>query len=309
MPPKQPSLDRMVYDRQAGSFWTAFATEASLFHAQTPFQRAEIHVNPDFGRLLFLDGELQSASGDEFIYHEALVHPALVAHPEPRRVVVLGGAEGATVREVLCHKTVQRAVMIDLDREVVEASKKHLPEFSAGAFSDPRCEVVIGDARAWLEQTRETFDVIVSDLTEPGPGSPSAGLFSREFFRLVQNRLAKGGVLSLQASRANPGCLDMHARIRETLGSVFRTVRTLVCFIPSYACHWAMAVASDVHDPAALGVDEVDRILLGRGVEGRRYYDGLTHRRLFALPLYVRRALAEPASILRDAAATRASKQ
>lgn len=271
--------------------WTAYATEKTLLSTSTPFQKAEIHVHPEFGKMLFLDGELQSTSGDEFIYHETIVHPAMIAHPSPRRVAILGGGEGATAREILRHPSVERVVMIDIDRAVVDFSRRHLPEYSDGSFSDPRFETVIGDAYAWMESSKEQFDVIVSDLTEPAADGPSSGLFSQEFFRILQSRLGTNGILSMQASHGNLGRLEAHLGIRESLQAVFPKCRTLLCHIPSFGCHWCFAVASMSLDPAELSAKDVDERLRQREISNLRYYDGTTHRRLVSLPLYLRQAL------------------
>jgi spermidine synthase len=127
--------------------------ETILFSKQTQFQRMEIIETKSYGRCLILDGKMQSSQADEFIYHEALVHPAMLSHPEPKRVFVVGGGEGATVREILRHKSVERVLMVDIDEDVVEGSKQYLPEWSQGAFDDPRVELRYMDARKYLEET------------------------------------------------------------------------------------------------------------------------------------------------------------
>lgn len=292
MPHSLPRSRSLIYEAMSEHVWTAYATEKTLLSTSTPFQKAEIHLHSEFGKMLFLDGELQSASRDEFIYHETIVHPAMVAHPFPKRVAILGGGEGATAREVLRHPSVERAVMIDIDRAVVDFSRRHLPEYSAGSFSDPRLETVIGDAYAWMQATRETFDVIVSDLTEPAQDGPSHGLFSVEFFRLLQSRLSHDGVLSMQASHGNLGRLDSHLAIRKNLQAVFDNCQTMLCHIPSFGCHWCFTVASTRLDPASMTAQHVDERLQRRGLGELRYYDGTTHRRLFSLPRYLRQALA-----------------
>ncbi len=299
MPPKPSPKVPLVFDRQCDSVWTAFAADKCLFRSHTPFQEAEIYHNQDFGKLLFLDGELQSASADEFIYHETLVHPAMLLHPHPRKVVILGGGEGGTVREVLRHNSVEKVWMIDLDGAVVDAARRFLPEFAEGAFTDPRCELVIQDAKIWLQEHSGPFDVIISDLTEPTPGSPSESLFSIEFFQMTTTRLNRNGVLALQASQANYGFLDLHHKIHWTLRRGLSTVRSMVAFIPSYGCHWGFAIAtSNGGDPLTMTSDHVDELLDQRHVEGLKYYDGTTHRRLFSLPLYMRRTLQDEAPII-----------
>src|SRR5512143_3315925 len=131
------------------------------YASQTKYQRMEIMDSGSYGRCLVLDGKMQSSITDEFIYHEALVHPAMLCHPEPKRVFIVGGGEGATLREVLRHKSVEYCLMVDIDEEVVKVSAELLPEYSQGAFTDKRTELAFLDARRYLEEYDEKFDVIV----------------------------------------------------------------------------------------------------------------------------------------------------
>ena len=154
----------------------------TIVSAQTKFQQVEIMETASYGKCLVLDGRIQSSQADEFIYHEALVHPGLLAHPRPQRGMVIGGGEGATVREILRHKTITDCLMVDIDGEVVEECKKHLPEMHQGAFEDKRTELRHEDARAYLERTSETFDFISIDLVEPLEEGPACMLFTKEFY-------------------------------------------------------------------------------------------------------------------------------
>lgn len=285
---ERPKVDSWIYERQSATVLSAIGTTRTLYQGRSRYQSIEIHENPEFGKLLFLDQELQSATRDEFIYHEALVHPALLAHPAPRRVAILGGGEGATLREVLRHPSVEWAAMIDIDGEVVEVCRRELPEYADGAFEDPRSRLVIGDAKAWLAACDEPLDVIVSDLTEPKSTDLSTSLFSTGFFATVRSRLGAEGVFSLQASMSDLVNLSRHRAIRSNLNRVFRRVRSLSCHVPSFRCLWGFAVASDSLDPGQLTPAQVDARLAERRITGLRFYDGETHRRLFSLPRYIR---------------------
>src|SRR6202451_3319175 len=139
------------------------AIEELYYAGRTPFQSVAVLRTATFGKMLVLDGDTQSSQADEKIYHESLVHPALAAGAGRREVLILGGGEGATLREVLRHPGVARCTMVDIDGEVVELSKTYLPEWSDGAFGDPRANLIIGDALAYIKQ-RGTFDAIISDL-------------------------------------------------------------------------------------------------------------------------------------------------
>lgn len=272
-----------------------YQVEAVLFSGRTRFQQVDLLRTVAFGRALFLDGDPQSAEFDEHIYHEALVHPALVCHPRPRSVLIAGGGEGATLREVLRHRDVERVVMVDIDAELVELCRRELSSMHQGAFDDPRAELRCQDAFAYLRETGERFDAVILDLTAPIQPGPSRALFGVEFYETARARLAPGGVLSLQAQSASPNNLDWHLRILRTLASLFPTVRPCQVYLPFFGEPWGFAVASDGLDPLALGPAEVDRELAARLRSPLRFYDGQTHRALFSLPLPLRRALKETA--------------
>ncbi|MEM0318067.1 MAG: methyltransferase domain-containing protein, partial [Candidatus Nezhaarchaeales archaeon] len=160
-----------------------------MYSGRTKFQQVDIVETYSFGKCLFLDGKLQSCEYDEHVYHEALVHPAMMTHPDPKRVLIVGGGEGATAREVLRYPTVEKVVMVDIDGELVDLCRRYMPEWSQGAFEDPRLELVIADGRKYIEETGESFDVVILDLTDPLPGTPSVYLYTREFYELVKGRL------------------------------------------------------------------------------------------------------------------------
>ncbi len=267
--------------------------DEEIYRGSTAYQQVALVRNRLYGTFLLLDGDFQSATRDEFLYHETIVHPAMVAHPEPRRVAILGGGEGATLREVLRHPSVQEAFLVDLDRELVEICRRHAPEYAAGAFDDPRTRLVFGDALAFLEESSQAFDVILSDLTDPHPDSPSQSLFGANFFRLVRSRLASPGILALQASRGDLLHLQGHRTIRRALQQAFPRVTTMMASIPSFHATWAFATASETLDPRDLSAAEVDRRLAFRGLSGLRHYDGLAHTGLLGLSKAVRRFLEE----------------
>ena len=166
------------------------AIENVFFSGRSDFQQVAVISTPVFGKMLILDGDTQSSQGDEKIYHETLVHPALAGSADRSEVLILGGGEGATLREVLRHPGVARCTMVDIDGLVVDLSKKYLPEWADGAFDEPRANVIIGDALAYMREHDERYGVIISDLTEPLEDSPSNFLFNEEVFKLIKSRLA-----------------------------------------------------------------------------------------------------------------------
>ena len=171
------------------------AVRERVFSGKTRFQEVEVLDTIDFGRCLILDGKTQSSEADEFVYHEALVHPAMVAHPNPESVFIAGGGEGATLREVLAHNSVKSAVMVDLDGEVVEICRRFLPNHHRGAFDDPRVQLHFADARQYLENTEDTYDVIIVDLPDPQEAGPASFLYTQSFYSLLRRRLNPEGVV------------------------------------------------------------------------------------------------------------------
>ena len=274
--------------------------ERVLHTRQTRFQKLEIADTVSYGRALFLDDKIQSAELDEFVYHEALVHPALVLHPEPRSVLVVGGGEGATLREVLRHRTVERAVMVDIDDQAVDACREYLTSWHQGAFDDARTELLHADARGWLEERDEQFDSIIVDITDPLAGGPSYRLFTREFYQLASSRLTDQGTLAVQAESVDLNVLEAHLAIVATLRDVFPHAAAYQAHVPSFGEAWGFAVAAKARDPRLLRPHEVDATLAERGLSNLRYYDGETHTRMFALPRYLRKLLSEQRHISTD---------
>lgn len=271
-----------------------------ILRLQTPFQQLEIVDTVPYGRCLFLDEKIQSGQTDEFIYHEALVQPAMVTHPAPRRVFIAGGGEGATAREILRHPSVGEVVMADIDAEAVAACKTYLPDAHRGAYDDPRLRLVYDDARAELERAG-AFDVIVVDVTDPLAGGPSFRIFTREFYALARAHLRAEGIIAVQAESGDQGTLEGHVAIVHTLGSVFRRSFGYRAHVPSFGETWGFAVAGDGRLPADLTPDGVDTVLRERGVADLRFYDGWTNAHLFTPDRYYREALARQTPVLDDA--------
>lgn len=272
-----------------------------LATTQSKYQVIEVADSYTYGKCLLLDGKMQSSQADEFIYHEALVHPALITHPRPKRVAIIGGGEGATLREALKHRTVEHAAMIDIDDEVIRLSDELLPEWAAGAFSDRRARVLAADGRKFLQDSPPaSYDVVIVDISEPVPGGPSYLLFTKEFYRLVAKRLTPSGVIALQA--ASTQCVDiaMHAMIVRTLRTVFKHVRPFSIEVPSFDLPWGICVASKRVDPMALSAAAVDRAIAARGLGPLRYYDGQTHEGIFKVPKYLRDAYAATDELIED---------
>jgi spermidine synthase len=272
------------------------AIDETYFAGRTVFQDVAVIRSAVFGKMLIIDGDTQSSQADERIYHETLVHPALAGLDERAEILILGGGEGATLREALRRKDVRRATMVDIDGEVIELSKRYLAEWSAGAFDDPRARVIVGDALAFLKDGADTYDAIVSDLTEPLEDSPSNPLFCADVFEDIKRRLRPGGVYVLQASTAGFHNMRLHAKMARSLKRYYRHVRSFYTHVPAFDNDWAFLACSDAVDVAALDSGRIDAYVAGLRGENW-FYDSQTHRRLFSLPLYLRRELAEDGDV------------
>ncbi len=259
---------------------------------KTKFQNALVADTYSFGRCLVLDGEMQSSELDEFIYHEALVHPAMLCHPNPTSVLILGGGEGATARETLKHRSVREIVMVDIDGEVVDFCRRHLTSWHRGSFSSPKLNVIIDDARAYIENGGRGFDVIIADLPTPADGSPVNTLYTHEFFGAVRRRLNAGGVFVTQAGSADLTQFEVHGVIHATLRGAFMTARPFYAHVPSFDVPWSFVVAA-TPDPVTMSAARIDAAIRRRVRGPLSFYDGQTHTGLFNIPKHIRALLAK----------------
>ena len=270
-----------------------------LFRGRTAYQEVLIIDGASFGRSLLLDGKTQSTEGDEFVYHEALVQPSMVAHPDPRQVFIAGGGEGATAREVLSHRSVTKAVMVDIDREVVELCRRYLPNHHRGAFDNPRLELHHGDALEFLERSRQQFDVAVIDVPDPLEAGPAYLLFTREFYELVRDRLTPEGMVVTQAGPTGPTFYNQcFTAVVNTVGQVFPSVYAYEAFVPSFGGIWGFVIGSLGPGPVSLSDEEIGRRIAER-VDGRlRFFDGTTQRGMFSVPKYLREGLSNETRVI-----------
>ena len=287
-------LDNLTAD---SGFYLHYEREIAGFNSR--HQEVKLVESETFGRVLLLDGKIQSTQVDEFIYHEALVHPAMLSHPDPRSIYIAGGGEGATLREVLRHDSVQEAVMVDLDEEVVGICREYLPTWHQGAFEDPRTRLLFEDARAILEKEDRTYDVIICDFSEPVDNGPSYMLFTQEFYRLCSQRLNPGGVLVTQS-----GCpsfvysVSFHS-VTTTLELVFANVSPYLAFIPSFASNWGFTLASNSPLLPAINPDILESRIKPIAKE-LRYLDPDFIQSMFAIPKHLKENKEEVGRVVRD---------
>jgi spermidine synthase len=190
--------------------------------------------------------------------------------------------------------------MVDIDQEVVESCKKYLPEWHQGSFDDPRVSLKFLDARKFLEETQETYDIIIIDISEPVEEGPAYLLYTKEFYQIVKKRLSKDGIISLQAGTTSLTALLNFAAVYQTLKTAFPIVTGYQACIPSFGLPWGFALASKNHDPRKLTTEEVDKRIKERISGELRYYDGEVHHGQFLLPKHVRRKVEAENQIIED---------
>lgn len=261
-----------------------FDMQEKIYEGDSSFQHILIFNHAEFGRVLALDGLVQTTEEDEFIYHEMLNHVPMLAHGNPRRVLIIGGGDGGSLREILRYKSVEKVTMVDLDGQVVQLCKEHLPSLSKGAFNDPRVELLIQDGIEFVKNCKDKFDVIICDTTDPvGPGKV---LFSPEFYSNCKKRLNENGILATQ----NGVPFSNGEIITDTYNALspsFKKVRFYAAPVPTYIGGF-MAFALATNSPFKLKppikkLRERFKVLGG----SMRYYTPEIHKAAFALPQYI----------------------
>lgn len=271
-------MSQWLADVVGSGFAQVSQVDDILYDHRSAYQRVQVAISPVFGRMLILDDAVQTTEVDEYLYHEMLVHPAMITHPHPQRVLIVGGGDGGTLEEALKHP-IEHVTMVEIDREVVEVSQRYLPAISAGAFDDPRVRLLIDDGIAFVRMTSDRFDVVLVDSTDPkGPGT---ALFAAEFFTACARVLAEDGLLVAQS-----GSLlyqsDLSAQVRRHLGSLFPTVTTYWAPVPAYpGVLWSFVCGSKRYDPRQVDAEAAAARLTTLRT---RYYSPATHSTAYRLP-------------------------
>jgi spermidine synthase len=285
-----PELLQEWLSEDAGFFYRAGRLIDS---GESPYQSWEVWETPAFGRLFRLDGYFMTSERDEFFYHENLIHVPCIAHPAPRRALVIGGGDGGSAEELFKYPTMEEVVLVELDAKVIDIAREHLQAVHRGALDDPRLRLHVEDGLRYVREIApargERFDLIVLDLTDPI--GPAEALYTPEFFADCKALLSEQGALTLHVGAPvfqGERVRDLVLRLRQ----VFAHVRPYFLYIPLYGSLWGMASASDHLDPAALRADEVDARIAARQIDLLQHYNGAVHCAQFALPNHLRSLLA-----------------
>ena len=267
-------------------FGVTMETQNVLYSAKTEYQTIDILETQGLGKVLLLDGLVMTTERDEFFYHEMISHIPMNSHPNPERVLVIGGGDGGTVREVLKHDTVKEVVLCEIDGMVIDACKKYLPSI-AGMLDDERVDIQVRDGIEYISQHEDAFDIILIDSTDPmGPGE---GLFTEEFYSNVNKALKEGGIMCAQSESPFVQQRQMKMAYR-LLRKAFPKVNTFLGPIPTYpGGYWSWAFCSNTVEPLSfIAEDRVQKI-----AKQAKLYNLDIHKAAFALPNFVKKLVGQ----------------
>ncbi len=275
IPEHNPQEEREYHTSSGGLF---FKVDRLLYKEESPYQKIEVIENEYFGRVLLLDGLVQTTERDEFFYHEMLVHPAFLVHPYPKRILIIGGGDGGALKEILRYP-VQSVHLVEIDSQVIEISQEYFPWLSS-CLKDRRTELVIADGKEWIERTERKFDIVYVDSSDPV--GPSTTLHEKDFFQKMKRCLNSNAVIAAQAGSLffQP---DEIQRKNEFLKDLFKYVFFYTSPIPTYpGGSWSFVFVSNETHPLQIKKDPP---------QGLKYFNPDIHRAAFALPNFLKEKL------------------
>ncbi len=280
-PDKIEPLDLWYLEKFSENWGLSLRIKGGIHSAFSGLQRIDILETEEFGRLLLLDSAIMLTEKDEFTYHEMLVHVPLFTHPSPQRVLVIGGGDGGTLREVTRHPQVKEVTHVEIDEEVIRVSKEFFPQLSPG-FYDPRVNLKVTDGIRFLKEcSPKSYDIILVDSTDPK--GPAEGLFTPQFYKDCHNALKEGGILTVQAG--SPYFQqDLMARVHKAFRKLFPIARVYLSGVITYGGMWAFALGSKKYDP----LQGPSRASKGLPL---KYYTPHIHKGAFILPKYIEELL------------------
>lgn len=264
-----------------------FHVEKILFEQKTPFFHLVIFENAKFGKVMALDGAIQTTERDEYVYHEMLTHVPLFAHGNAKDVLIIGGGDGGILREVLRHP-VESATMVEIDNQVIEMSKEYFPNHSNGAFNDKRLNLVIDDGARFVVTDTKLYDVVIVDSTDPlGPGEV---LFTEEFYKGCRKRLKPGGILVTQ--NGVPFLQEQELKnSHQRLSKIFDDVTFYTAAVPTYAGGlMTLGWATDDKSLQHMALQVLEERFKKSNFK-TKYYTPRVHQASFALPAFIGEAL------------------
>lgn len=270
-------MDLWLKEGQIADAAMTYKIKETLVSKKTNFQDLAILDTYAFGRMLILDGIVQTTIKDEYVYHEMITHIPLFTHPNPKKVLVVGGGDGGAIREILKHPSVEKAVLCEIDECVVQECKKFLPEISC-ALEDPKCQVFIGDGIKYVHEHKNEFDVIIIDSTDPF--GAAEGLFGGSFYKEIFECLTEDGIFIAQTE--TPFYLpEVVKKVYNDAKSNFPITKLFMAGIPTYPSgYWSFTIGSKKYDPE--NPTELRKLSFET-----KYYTQKLHRAAFTLPKYI----------------------
>lgn len=270
-------MDMWLKENQISDPVLHYKFTKTLLNKKTPFQELTIVKSKTLGNMLLLDGIVQTTEKDEYVYHEMITHIPLFTHPNPKKVLVVGGGDGGTIREVLKHPSVEKAVLCEIDEGVIKASKEFLPTISC-ALDNPKCEIFIGDGIKYVHEHKNEFDIIIVDSTDPF--GAAEGLFGGSFYKEIYQALTDKGIFVAQTE--TPFYLpEVVKKVYDDARTIFPITKLFMAAIPTYPSgYWSFTIGSKKLDPATADLSNTIDI-------ETKYYTKALHKASFVLPKFV----------------------
>ncbi|MFL0246889.1 polyamine aminopropyltransferase [Candidatus Clostridium stratigraminis] len=271
-------MEMWIKEEQIADAAMTYKIKETLVRKQTEFQDLAIVDTYAFGRMLLLDGIVQTTIKDEFVYHEMITHIPLFTHSKPKNVLVVGGGDGGVIREIMKHPSVEKAVLCEIDKCVIEECKKYLPEISS-ELENPRCEIFVGDGIKYVHEHKNKFDVIIVDSTDPF--GAAEGLFGGSFYKEISECLTDDGIFIAQTE--TPFYLpEVVKKVFNDAKEVFPITKLFMAAIPTYpGGYWSFTIGSKKYDPANPNSENIFDVKT-------KYYNGDIHKASFVLPNYIK---------------------
>jgi spermidine synthase len=265
-------------EKQTENFGITMKITETLHSEKTEIQQLDIVHTKQLGRMLLLDGMVMTTDQDEFVYHEMITHVALNTHPNPKKVLVVGGGDGGAIREIVKHPSVEKAVLAEIDGGVIEACKKFFPQIASELSGNPRVDVKVIDGIKHIHESKGEYDVIMVDSTEPI--GPAVGLFEKGFYQGIYDALSPDGIMVAQTE--SPWFnRDLIKRVFKDLKSIFPVTRLYTASIPTYPSGlWSFTIASKQYDPLEVDASRIKDL-------DTKYYTPELHHSVFNLPKFV----------------------
>ncbi|EPY2302379.1 polyamine aminopropyltransferase [Clostridium sporogenes] len=270
-------MDMWLKENQISDPVLHYKFTKTLLNKKTPFQEITIVQSETLGNILLLDGIVQTTEKDEYVYHEMITHIPLFTHPNPKKVLVVGGGDGGTIREVLKHPSIEKAVLCEIDEEVIKASKEFLPTISCG-LDNPKCEIFIGDGIKYVHEHKNEFDIIIIDSTDPF--GAAEGLFGGSFYKEIYQALTAEGIFVAQTE--TPFYLpEVVKKVYNDAKTIFPITKLFMAAIPTYPSgYWSFTIGSKKLDPTVSNLSDTIDI-------ETKYYTKALHKASFVLPKFV----------------------